>query len=287
MYNKFNLHASTRQGDFSLNSPAPTKKIKPKREKSTSTKGHYVKNSDLLPAVIEAKELGVVTTKLITMIQLIAERYSRKSWFIGYSYREDMISAAVENLCKNALKFDHTRYSNPFAFYTTAIRNSFLQYMAEEKKHRNIRDKLLIEAGANPSFNFTDGANGEDFYEPADSDTLPDIDGEIPEDDAEVAAVEPVAGIPVIPKEAKYRYKDRIPGPVVKMKPGDIEFDPVAGCFVLKKLATSEKTTATKRAAKTPKVTNPAVSVKSVPVKVARSTVKKVTAGETATKKAK
>jgi hypothetical protein len=109
--------------------------------------------------------------------------------------------------------------------------------MADEKKHRNIRDKLLIEAGANPSFNFADGANGEDFYEPTDSDALPDVDHELPEDDLDNPPV--VAkdddGQSVIPKEAKHRFKDRIPGEVVRMKPGDFELDPVTGCYVLKK----------------------------------------------------
>lgn len=141
-----------------------------KREKSTSTVGHYVRNAELLPAVIAAKEKGVVTTELIKMIWMIADRYSRKSNFIRYSYRDDMVSAAVENLCKNALKFDHEKYDNPFAFYTTAIHRSFLQFMADEKKHRNLRDALLIDAGANPSFNFLQGEKSETQLEIPESD---------------------------------------------------------------------------------------------------------------------
>jgi len=127
-----------------------------KREKATSTKGHYVTNADLLPAVLEAKKLGRVTDKLAKMLLLIAERYSRKSWFSGYSYREDMVSVAVANLAANALKFNHETSKNPFAYYTTAIHRSFQNYKNEEKKHRNIRDALLLDAGANPSFNFLD-----------------------------------------------------------------------------------------------------------------------------------
>jgi DNA-directed RNA polymerase specialized sigma subunit len=82
---------------------------------------------------------------------MIAERYSRKGNFVNYSFREDMVAAATLNLCNNALKFDTNKYNNPFSYYTTAIHHSFLQYIAEEKKHREIRDKLLIDAGSNPS----------------------------------------------------------------------------------------------------------------------------------------
>lgn len=143
-----------------------------KREKSTSTKNHYVTNAVLLPAVLEAKAEGKVTDKLIRMIQMIAERYSRKSNFVGYSFREDMVSAAMLNLSINALKFNPERSNNPFSFYTTAIHNSFLQFMADEKKHRMIRDSLLIDAGANPSFNFMQEEKTEAQQEIQESDAI-------------------------------------------------------------------------------------------------------------------
>ena len=136
-----------------------------KREKATSTKGHYVTNATLLPEVLRAKALGKITPALAQMLMLIAERYSRKSWFVGFSYREDMIAAAMVNLCNdskgmpNALKFnpDKSTTPNPFSYYTTAIHNSFQQFKTGEKNQRNIRDALLVDAGSNPSFNFLQG----------------------------------------------------------------------------------------------------------------------------------
>ena len=127
------------------------KKVTAKRPKSTTTKGHYITNSVLLPEVIRAKELGRITNELARMLLLIAERYSCKSSFVGYSFREDMVSFAMVNLMANALKFKPEKSNNPFAFYTTAIRNSFLQYLADEKKHRDIRDELIMDEGFNPS----------------------------------------------------------------------------------------------------------------------------------------
>ena len=144
------------------------KKTVTRRPKSTTTKGHYVTNSVLLPEVIRAKQLGRVTNELARMILMIAERFSCKSNFVGYSFREDMVSFAMVNLMANALKFNPEKSNNPFAFYTTAIRNSFLQYLADEKKHRDIRDSLIVEEGLNPSFNFSEGSGKEesagDYY---------------------------------------------------------------------------------------------------------------------------
>ena len=134
--------------------PAKAKPVKVKKEKSTSTRGHYVTNAQLLEAIAEDKKTGKLSNKLAKMLHMIAERYSYSPSFAGYSFREDMVSIAVVNLCANWYKFDPAKSDNPFAFYTTAAYRSFLQYLADEKKHRDIRDSLLVEAGANPSFNF-------------------------------------------------------------------------------------------------------------------------------------
>jgi DNA-directed RNA polymerase specialized sigma subunit len=203
-----------------------------KREKSTTSVGHYVRNADLLPAVIEAKQLGRVTDKLIVMIQRIAERYSRKSNFGGYSFREDMVSAAVENLCKNALKFDTEKYSNPFSFYTTAIHNSFLQYMADEKKQRNIRDQLLIDAGASPSYGFSSDSVSEDTAPIESDETLQQrtvVDEEL------LSAVSSTTAPDAASSTAdRIKYRDRAPGEVVTLSAQEVEFDTARGIFVRK-----------------------------------------------------
>ena len=150
--------------EVEVQTPKKEKKPVTRRPKATGTKGHYVTNSVLLPEVIRAKELGRITNELARMILLIAERFSCKSNFVGYSFREDMVSFAMVNLMANALKFNPEKSNNPFAFYTTAIRNSFLQYLDEEKKHRNIRDALIVDEGLNPSFNYEGDDSGSDNF---------------------------------------------------------------------------------------------------------------------------
>lgn len=125
-----------------------------RKAKSTSTRGHYVTNAQLLEAIAEDKIAGKLSDKLAKYLYMIAERYSYSSSFGGYSFRDDMVSFAVVNLCANWHKFDPEKSDNPFAFYTTAAYRSFLQYLADEKKQRDIRDQMLVEAGANPSFSY-------------------------------------------------------------------------------------------------------------------------------------
>lgn len=136
--------------------PKAAKPIKVKKERSTSTRGHYVTNAQLIEAIAADKANGnKLSPRLGKYLWMIAERYSYSPSFAGYSFREDMVSIAVVNLCANWHKFDLERENpNPFAFYTTAAYRSFLQYLADDKKHREIRDSLLVEAGATPSFNF-------------------------------------------------------------------------------------------------------------------------------------
>jgi DNA-directed RNA polymerase specialized sigma24 family protein len=124
-----------------------------KKPKSTTTKGHYVTNAQLLEAIEADKANGQVLSPLLAKyLWMIAERYSHSPSFGGYSFREDMVSFAVVNLCTNWYKFDPEKSDNPFAFYTTAAYRSFLQYLSDEKKQRDIRDSLLVDAGASPSF---------------------------------------------------------------------------------------------------------------------------------------
>lgn len=130
-----------------------------KKAKSTTSRGHYVTNAQLLEAIAEDKANGrKLSPKLAKYLFMIAERYSFSSSFAGYSFREDMVSFAVVNLCANWYKFDPEKSDNPFAFYTTAAYRSFLQYLADEKKQRDIRDQMLVDAGANPSFSFQERA---------------------------------------------------------------------------------------------------------------------------------
>jgi hypothetical protein len=179
-----------------------------------------------------------------------------------------MVAAAVMNLCSTALKFNPEKSSNPFSYYTTAIMNSFSQYKADEKKHRNIRDALLVDAGSNPSFNFLENERDERDFEIKESDehALPieepetvvvdeELSAEQREDAAHAAnrAAEIVAGMVEEQKEAirierkklSVRQESRQHGAVTKIDPKTLIIDEAGNIIGVKPV--EEKKPKTKR----------------------------------------
>ena len=102
---------------------------------------NYVDNNKLLEELKIYAETGDKTEKFGSMILLIAQRYSEKGSFAGYSYRDDMICEAVLTCLRYMHNFDVDKDDpNPFAYFSRVIHNSFLNYIAKQKTHSNIKD---------------------------------------------------------------------------------------------------------------------------------------------------
>lgn len=95
---------------------------------------------------------GRMSPHLARMFMMLVERYSRRGNWRGYSYVDEMRSHALLQLSQIGLQFDESKSANPFAFYTTAIKNCFTRILNLEKKNQSIRDDLLMMAGAGPSY---------------------------------------------------------------------------------------------------------------------------------------
>lgn len=72
-------------------------------------------------------------------------RRGSKIYVTGNSYLEDMKGQALLQLAIVAIQFDESKSDNPFAWYTTTVRTSFLKILKSEKKQRTIRDELMQE----------------------------------------------------------------------------------------------------------------------------------------------
>jgi hypothetical protein len=114
----------------------------------------YLTNKELLAEVISSKEKGVMSNNLAQMLTLLCDRYSRKGNFASYTYIDDMRAFAMLMLCKTWASFNPEKSNNPFAYFSQCIKNSFIQFLNQEKKQRNIRDSLLVEEGLNPSHTY-------------------------------------------------------------------------------------------------------------------------------------
>jgi DNA-directed RNA polymerase specialized sigma24 family protein len=146
VYNLLILPKQTIKGNIMAQAKPPKKAV-------------YLTNKELLAEVINAKTKGVMTDKLAGMLMMLTRKYAKKGNFVNYTYNEDMVSYALMMLVRTWNSFNPEKSNNPFAFYTQCIKNSFVQYLNQEKRQRNIRDMLLVDQGMNPSYGFGDGTS--------------------------------------------------------------------------------------------------------------------------------
>jgi DNA-directed RNA polymerase specialized sigma24 family protein len=66
--------------------------------------------------------------------------FNRK--FINYTFKDLFISEAMYTCLRYIDKFDVTKYTNPFAYFTQIAYNCFLTIIINEKKQSKIKDKL-------------------------------------------------------------------------------------------------------------------------------------------------
>ena len=88
------------------------------------------------------------------MLQTLCARYGRRANFANYTYNEDMQAYAMLMLVRTWNSFDPNKSKNPFAFFTQCVKNSFIQFLNSEKRHRTLRDELLVEQGLDPSYSY-------------------------------------------------------------------------------------------------------------------------------------
>lgn len=118
---------------------------------------HYVNNKTLFEALIEykkkvneAKANDLPKPRIPNYVGdcflQIATRLSTKPNFVNYTYRDEMISDALENCISVVDNFDPEKSSNPFAYFTQIIHYAFLRRILKEKKHLYIKYKTMQNA---------------------------------------------------------------------------------------------------------------------------------------------
>lgn len=127
---------------------------------STKTPNHYINNADFLAALIEhrakveaAKAAGTeppsVSNYLGDCFIKIARHLSYKSNFINYSYKDEMISDAIENCLAVVNNFDPSKSKNPFAYFTQITFFAFVRRIQREKKQMATKFRYIDQLDIN------------------------------------------------------------------------------------------------------------------------------------------
>ena len=85
----------------------------------------YVKNSELLIAVVESKQKGHLTPDTIYMFNLMINGISKKMSYKDPADKEDCMAFAMEDLCKYWDRFKPEKSDNAFSYFTQIAKNGF------------------------------------------------------------------------------------------------------------------------------------------------------------------
>ena len=107
------------------------------------------------------KSVGNITNNLAVMMLTLCERYATRGNVRGYTYNDEMRGQAILQLTQIGLQFDESKSDNPFAYFTSAVVNSFCRVINIEKRNQNIRDDILEMNGLNPSYTRTNSGEYE------------------------------------------------------------------------------------------------------------------------------
>lgn len=115
---------------------------------------HYVDNERLFDELCEfrikvrdAKDMDLPRPRLSEFIGKcildIAVHRSREHNFIGYPFREEMVSDGIENCILYIDNFTPDKSNNPFAYFSQIIYFAFLRRIGVEKKKMYTKFKLM------------------------------------------------------------------------------------------------------------------------------------------------
>lgn len=114
-------------------------------------KNNYIQNEQLLEEFIvwrqkwkeysdmDKEHLPPISDYMARAFIEIPTRYSRSPKFNGYTYKDDLISAAIYAILKYFWKFDPEISNNPFAFITQIAYFTFIAEIQKERKESYIK----------------------------------------------------------------------------------------------------------------------------------------------------
>lgn len=94
---------------------------------------------------------GQISNTLGSMCIKLVERFSSRSNWRGYSYRDEMIGSSLVQLTNVILQFNEHKSQNVFSYASSCVNNVFIRVLNLEKRHQSIRDDLLEQNGLTPS----------------------------------------------------------------------------------------------------------------------------------------
>lgn len=128
------------------------------RQDSAKKKKNFINNEEFYAELLEyyqacdaaeaaGKEIPIIPNSIGQKLFMIADALGKKYYFIGYSYRDDMVMDGVETCIKYIRKFDPNKTKNPFSYFTQVCFYSFIQRIKTEKKQSYVKASIIKNIG--------------------------------------------------------------------------------------------------------------------------------------------
>ena len=123
----------------------PKKKRKRAKRRSITDKSrYYIDKDEYTKELLLYKESGVASDRLGELYKIHVDRCASAANFKGYTYLDEMKGQALLFLMKYSHRsFNPEKGRNAFSYCTTIIHNAFLQVIAKERKHSDLKDKII------------------------------------------------------------------------------------------------------------------------------------------------
>ncbi len=92
----------------------------------------------------------------------ICEGISMRHNYRGYTYRDEMVRDAIVDCVRGVKKYDGTKNSNPFGYFSVAAERAFWSRMEKEKRAHQTKMDLSFDPDTR-TFDTQDGDYGQDF----------------------------------------------------------------------------------------------------------------------------
>lgn len=124
-------------------------------EKSADKSNHYVDRPAFFEAMVERKriiaETGIpprVSEFIGKCLLDIATGLSKKYQFIGYSFRDEMVSDAVIHCLNYIDSFNPSVSNNPFSYFSQTCYFVFIERIKAEKKQQYVKYVTMLDSAA-------------------------------------------------------------------------------------------------------------------------------------------
>lgn len=135
---------------------------------------NYLEPGKFFSEMIDCLIRGEMSNELGEMFTLVASRYTNHREFVRYIHlKDDLTALGVVACCESFSKFrplkgqdqwdgvtkvdyHHTTCNNPHAFFTTCIRNKWLQFLKKEYNCRNAVNGLRVKNGLDPDYGYSE-----------------------------------------------------------------------------------------------------------------------------------